>query len=620
MWWLIVLVAVIAFAILLTKLRVPGTGSSLLSRDYLLGPPPLETDQEKRDAVLKQFFTPDKVPSNLDAIIIGSGLGSLSTGVYLARAGKKVLVLEQHDQAGGTCHTFLENGFEFDVGVHYLGYMYDKTNVFATVIDNVCQGRVQWDFIPGTADKIVIDNHEKGGFREYKGFGGWLFENLVQQFPEEKEAIMKLRKMTYEEVIDQFIVIQGVKVLPLWLVKAVINSGILKYTMFKYQDVNVVQALDKCGIKNPDLRATITYMTSLMALDATNCPFMFFALVTQMYDGPSVYPRGGPTEIPLQLIPQIEAAGGRVLVNARVDEILFKEGRAQGVRVGKGLKQCEIYAPVIVSGAGMLATFQKGLVPRPIGEKSRYYKYTNSIGPSLAGIQVFIGLDGTAEELGLPASNIWYLKDPLIKEVSDAEHWPDTSVMLSGDIPWFYATCSSKKNSGWDARFPGKSVVLLIYFGPFYKFFEEFEKKGTIRHRGDDYENMKKEMAQSCWEKFCKLYPKVEDRVEHFEVGTPLSYNYYLNTSAGEAYGLDHHSGRASPTAIAEMRSKTDIPGLYLTGQDTMFGGIAIAALSGLLTASEILGSYAPYELLAMEKIAKWKEWTRKKAKAWIGE
>ena len=34
----------------------------------------------------------------------------------MAKAGKKVLVLEQHDQAGGCCHTYIEKGFEFDVG------------------------------------------------------------------------------------------------------------------------------------------------------------------------------------------------------------------------------------------------------------------------------------------------------------------------------------------------------------------------------------------------------------------------------------------------------------------------------------------------------------------------
>jgi all-trans-retinol 13,14-reductase len=66
------------------------------------------TDQKKRDAVIKQSFHIDKVPKDLDAIIIGSGIGGLSTASIMAKAGKKVLVLEQHDQAGGCCHTFID--------------------------------------------------------------------------------------------------------------------------------------------------------------------------------------------------------------------------------------------------------------------------------------------------------------------------------------------------------------------------------------------------------------------------------------------------------------------------------------------------------------------------------
>lgn len=61
-------------------------------------------------------FVASKVPENLDAIIIGSGIGGLGLAVLLAKVGKKVLVLEQHDRAGGCCHTFTEKGFEFDVG------------------------------------------------------------------------------------------------------------------------------------------------------------------------------------------------------------------------------------------------------------------------------------------------------------------------------------------------------------------------------------------------------------------------------------------------------------------------------------------------------------------------
>ena len=58
----------------------------------------LVTDPKERDKVLKQSFSADRVPSGLDAIVIGSGIGGLTTAALLAKVGKKVLVLEQHDQ------------------------------------------------------------------------------------------------------------------------------------------------------------------------------------------------------------------------------------------------------------------------------------------------------------------------------------------------------------------------------------------------------------------------------------------------------------------------------------------------------------------------------------------
>src|SRR4051812_20581441 len=58
---------------------------------------------------------------DFDTIIIGSGAGGLATAICLARAGQKVLVLEQHYVPGGWCHNFHLKGQRFCPGVHYVG-------------------------------------------------------------------------------------------------------------------------------------------------------------------------------------------------------------------------------------------------------------------------------------------------------------------------------------------------------------------------------------------------------------------------------------------------------------------------------------------------------------------
>lgn len=78
---------------------------------------PYISETKLRDAVLKQAFHPTKVLNEKwDAIVIGSGIGGMTTASILAKTGKKVLVLEQHDQSGGCCHTYVDKGI-------YLNYM-----------------------------------------------------------------------------------------------------------------------------------------------------------------------------------------------------------------------------------------------------------------------------------------------------------------------------------------------------------------------------------------------------------------------------------------------------------------------------------------------------------------
>jgi all-trans-retinol 13,14-reductase len=79
-----------------------------------------ESSKRQDRALIRKKFSEKNIPSDIDTVIIGSGMGGLSCAAILSRLGRKVLVLEQHeDVAGGGTHQFDLNGYRFDSGLHY---------------------------------------------------------------------------------------------------------------------------------------------------------------------------------------------------------------------------------------------------------------------------------------------------------------------------------------------------------------------------------------------------------------------------------------------------------------------------------------------------------------------
>jgi all-trans-retinol 13,14-reductase len=67
-------------------------------------------------------YRQNPVAERWDTIVIGSGVGGLTAAALLAKhGGKCVLVLERHYVVGGFTHAFHRPGYEWDVGVHYIG-------------------------------------------------------------------------------------------------------------------------------------------------------------------------------------------------------------------------------------------------------------------------------------------------------------------------------------------------------------------------------------------------------------------------------------------------------------------------------------------------------------------
>jgi hypothetical protein len=88
---------------------------------------------------------------NIDVAIVGSGIGGLTTASVLARQGFRVAVFESNGTAGGCTHTFTEQGFTFDTGVHYVGGM---SSCVKHLYDMISDGQLKWTKIDRSYDVI----------------------------------------------------------------------------------------------------------------------------------------------------------------------------------------------------------------------------------------------------------------------------------------------------------------------------------------------------------------------------------------------------------------------------------------------------------------------------------
>lgn len=557
-------------------------------------------DQKKRDEVIKQGFSKDKIPDNLDAIIIGSGIGSMTTAAIMSRAGKKVLVLEQHDQAGGCCHTFIDKGYEFDVGIHYIGEMGHQT-LNKTLLDQICEGQVEWAPLDDDFDVIQIGlGDESRKYPVATGTEAW--KNLLyKQFPDETKAIDKYFELLAAS--SKTSTIHGaMKVIPLWLVKIILFTGVLKFVTNIFRPEYTISTLDLVeGItSNKDLQAVFMYCWGDYGTPPSKSNFtMQAALNRHFMKAGAHYPIGGASEIAYNIIPVIEKSGGRVLVRVSVTDIIAKGGKACGVKVIKVKETYEIFAPMIISSAGLYNTFER-LLPRELAEKSYYSKICKELKPGVGAMNVFLGLNKSKEELGLKRQNMWAFTTNELNK--NGEDYFNLSVdeAMDAEIPLLFISFPSAKDPEW-ANHPGrenKSTVAIVTLAN-WEWFKQWEDK-PLKKRGDSYDEVKNSIGHKMIEQTCQLYPQIRDCIDFTEIASPVTNKHYIAQPHGEIYGLDHGIERFDPLMVAKLRPKTDIPGLFLTGQDILSCGFTGALFAGVLGAQAALGRNVMGDLIGL--------------------
>ncbi|XP_036429271.1 inactive all-trans-retinol 13,14-reductase-like [Colossoma macropomum] len=559
-------------------------------------PEPLELDQKKRDKVLKQGFTREKVPQNLDAIVIGSGIGGMTAAATMAKLGKRVLVLEQHDQAGGCCHTFTEKGFEFDVGLHYIGQLHE-TSLFKVVMDQITEGQLQFVELDKHFDTVIIDTGEEQ--RKYTMYSGKteMEEHLKKQFPKDVKAveeIFKIMKMSARKTPF----LASLKLVPQWLALFLLKSGIadLYSSIFRLIGTNATAVVGSLT-SNKDLQMMFSYL--FYGVQPNDASSVINALLLHHYKRGAYYPKGGASEIPFHITKVIQKYGGNVLVRAPVTRILVDgKGAAYGVSVKKGQEEVEVRAPIIISNCGVFNTFKR-LLPPEIQAKPEIQKRLDMMKPGRGSLLVFSGFDATAEELGINSTNLWLFKDNDMDAIMD-EFYNLEKDEAPEKVPLMFITFPSAKDPTSKIRHPGKTCMTILTMVN-YEWFEEW-KDTTVKKRGDDYMDYKMRFAKHLFDWACMYFPKLREKLVYQDVATPLTNMHYLGAYRGATYAAEHNLDRFHIEVMAKNRCDTPVKNLFISGQDVFSCGIVGAVHGGLLCASTALGQIVYVNLLLLKK------------------
>lgn len=258
-----------------------------------------------------------------------------------------------------------------------------------------------------------------------------------------------------------------------------------------------------------------------------------------------------------------------------------------------------MYAPIVISSAGYLNTFNS-LIKNPNVKVPEIVSLFKKVKSGHGAISIFVGLDGTNEELGLKPINTWAMAKVDLDQGFDEFLRTPVEEVGKEDIPLLFISFPSTKDPSWNERFPGKSNCTIVTLAK-WDWFEQWENE-RIMKRGDEYDDLKNRIAEKAWEQTCRFYPQIKDKRVYFSVGTPVTNKYYLGSPRGEIYGLNHDMARFDPLTCAQLRPTSPISGLYLTGQDVSTAGFAGGLYGGLLTTSAILNRNLMGDLITCMK------------------
>lgn len=504
--------------------------------------------------------------TDYDAIVIGSGSGGLTSALALARAGRRVVVFEQHTLPGGYSQSFTLNGCSFSPGIHYVGALQPGGGLRRIYEGlGVANRLVFFELNPDGYDHVRVGDER---FDIPKGKDRFR-DRLKQRFPSEAAGIDG-----YFDLIGRMADELG-WAHPIESLSDAVLLPVHAHTILRYGMMPLGHFIDRFTT-HPMVRAILTIQAGDHAMAPSKAPTALHAGLQSYYFDGGCYPQGGGHAIPDALIAELVLHGGNVVLGTEVAQILVADGRAIGVRLADGR---EVRADIVVSNADPGVTWGQLIAPTHLGwalrrriERTRY---------SLSTISLFLGVDMDLRAAGLDSGNVWYSRTTDIDAVYQVAELADISTVA--EIPGLFLNATTLKDP--TLRNDGIHTVEAMALSSMQPF--EAWRNTQSGNRPAAYRSLKARLKEKMLDAVAKIVPGVRDHVVTAALGTPLTNMHYLHATAGAIYGTEKTVGNLGPLSFPV---RTHIPGLFQCGASTIAPGINGVTTSGLEAAAAALG------------------------------